>query len=333
MQHITLRGVGDTVMYIISDGKYPYPIQEVSPALAKFTGYTREEMIGQPQSIFHGPLTEDVVTRAMREAFKQGSRFESTITNYKKNGEPFTNKLWVDPVHDDDGNIKYFVSIVQDITCITKQCKKIIQSNKTFMSSHYTEEDLQLQTDQKSLDCALRVSLEMALVTHKDLMKNSNSKNILQEWVELVRNTLKKDSVCVLVTMLHNDHQQLIASSTPVYSLLHGKTRTTLQESICKGVFVDNTVDIVVASDVECVHVTDKIMEFTSEEHDLGTSLLIREMLDSRAVSCMCKSPLVCVVRKQSDGILEWSYCQIVHTCVFLIQTKADHLICAQLMG
>lgn len=133
MKHTLSHSIGDAVMYIISDNKYPYPIQEVSPALAKFTGYTREELIGQPPSIFRGPLTEDAVTRAMREALKQGKRFESTITNYKKNGGLFTNKLWVDPIYDDGEDdedhdtkiIKGFVSVVTDVTDTTQQAKQI----------------------------------------------------------------------------------------------------------------------------------------------------------------------------------------------------------------
>lgn len=128
MKHTLLSAVDGAIMYLESDGHPPYRIRRVSNRLLEFTGYSREELIGRAPSIFRGPLTEDAVTDAMCEALKKGERFEGVITNYKKSGETFVQRLWVDPIRDDDsGNITGFVSVITDVTNEVRQAEQITE--------------------------------------------------------------------------------------------------------------------------------------------------------------------------------------------------------------
>ena len=52
----------------------------------------------------------------LRDAVNQGQPCQITLTNYRKNGDPFVNYLSVTPVHNNSSQLTHYVGVQSDIT-------------------------------------------------------------------------------------------------------------------------------------------------------------------------------------------------------------------------
>lgn len=96
------------------------PLVYVNKAFTKITGYTSADAVGKNCNFLRGKATEEPPLATIKQALDALEPCQTTITNYKKNGEPFINSLSLQPVIELDGSVKYFVGVQQDIT-IEKQ--------------------------------------------------------------------------------------------------------------------------------------------------------------------------------------------------------------------
>ena len=65
------------------------------------TGYTLPEVVGQsPGRLLQGPMTEPDAVDRIRRGLARQEAFKASITNYRKNGEPYLCKLVVHPIFD-----------------------------------------------------------------------------------------------------------------------------------------------------------------------------------------------------------------------------------------
>lgn len=87
-----------------------------NPAFCNMTGYTPDELAGQNPNILQGPLTEESVIKKLRSALDEEREFAGSTINYRKNGRPYLVEWTISPVRNDNGNIRYFISIQKDIT-------------------------------------------------------------------------------------------------------------------------------------------------------------------------------------------------------------------------
>lgn len=91
-------------------------ITDVSQAFCDISGYSKEELIGQPHNaIQHDDMSKKVVN-TMWDTLKQGNVWQGEIKNKKRDGTPY----WVDalmvPILDKNGNTVGVKSIRQDIS-------------------------------------------------------------------------------------------------------------------------------------------------------------------------------------------------------------------------
>jgi PAS domain S-box-containing protein len=101
----------------VADATQPdIPITYVNPAFERLTGYSSDEIVGRNCRFLQGPKTEPDVVRQMREAVHAGRSFQSTLTNYRKDGTPFVNEVTISPVHDEEGKLTHFVGTQSDVT-------------------------------------------------------------------------------------------------------------------------------------------------------------------------------------------------------------------------
>jgi PAS domain S-box-containing protein len=111
------RGIFEDAAYAIGvadrDGKY----LEVNDALAELFGYERQEMIGLPFSAVTAPET---LERDLDQfnALVSGKRISIRIekTYMRKNGERFEAQLVSKAVYDNDGEFKFTIVLIDDIT-------------------------------------------------------------------------------------------------------------------------------------------------------------------------------------------------------------------------
>lgn len=84
------------------------PMIFVSDEFEAQTGYTSDEAIGQNCRFLQGPGTNPHAVEAIRQGLKAQTRFTIDILNYRKNGEPFLNRLRIRPIYDSEGRLMFF---------------------------------------------------------------------------------------------------------------------------------------------------------------------------------------------------------------------------------
>lgn len=88
----------------------------VNEAFTRMTGYTADEVIGQPPKFLHGPDSEKEELDKLTHAMQEWKSCEITVLNYKKNGDEFWNEISVSPVSDQNGQFTHWIAIVRDVT-------------------------------------------------------------------------------------------------------------------------------------------------------------------------------------------------------------------------
>lgn len=103
-------------MLITDAREADHPIVFVNDAFCRMTGYARADIIGCNCRFLQGADTDPITVAAIRTAIALGRSVEADILNYRRNGEPFWNRLLITPVNDESGQLTHFVSNSVDIT-------------------------------------------------------------------------------------------------------------------------------------------------------------------------------------------------------------------------
>lgn len=93
----------------------------VNDAFTRMTGYTAAEVIGRSPSLLQGPRTDKDELARLTQAIKDWSTFETTLLNYKKNGEEFWVNFTISPVADNTGWFTHWIAIERDVTHQTRR--------------------------------------------------------------------------------------------------------------------------------------------------------------------------------------------------------------------
>ena len=102
---------------IITDPKLPDdPIVYVNPAFERISGYPVDEVLGHNCRFLQGDDRDQPALDELREALGEESECRVILRNYRKDGTPFWNELYVAPVHDEEGRLTNFVGVQNDIT-------------------------------------------------------------------------------------------------------------------------------------------------------------------------------------------------------------------------
>jgi PAS domain S-box-containing protein len=102
---------------VITDSKVPdNPIVYVNPAFEEISGYTADEVMGRNCRFLQADDREQPALDELREALTEARECRVVLRNYRKDGTPFWNELYVSPVHDEEGRLTNFVGFQNDIT-------------------------------------------------------------------------------------------------------------------------------------------------------------------------------------------------------------------------
>ena len=111
-QSIWLQNVvaGTPIATVVSDPRQPdNPIIAMNSAFGELTGYHPDEVLDQNCRFLSGQGTEPWLTEKIREAVLRRTPVLVEILNYKRNGSPFRNAVMIAPIHDDGGDLLYFL--------------------------------------------------------------------------------------------------------------------------------------------------------------------------------------------------------------------------------
>lgn len=102
---------------LITDAKVAdNPFIFTNEAFCRLTGYERDEIIGRNCRFLQGPGTDPRTVARLRAAIGAADPIEIDIRNYRKNGEPFWNRLLLVPVCDAAGILTHFLANQVDVT-------------------------------------------------------------------------------------------------------------------------------------------------------------------------------------------------------------------------
>jgi PAS domain S-box-containing protein len=102
---------------VITDPKLPdNPIVYVNPAFEKISGYATDEVRGRNCRFLQADDRGQSALDELRVALREKRECRVVLRNYRKDGTPFWNELYVSPVHDDNGRLTNFVGVQNDIS-------------------------------------------------------------------------------------------------------------------------------------------------------------------------------------------------------------------------
>lgn len=102
---------------VVTDPRQPDdPMVFVNRAFLDLTMYEEKDLIGRNCRMLQGPETNPDTVAEVRAALAERRAIALDILNYKADGSPFWNGLYIGPIFDRDGELLYFFSSQMDIT-------------------------------------------------------------------------------------------------------------------------------------------------------------------------------------------------------------------------
>ncbi|HYH22645.1 MAG TPA: PAS domain S-box protein [Azospirillum sp.] len=127
---------------VITDARRAdHPIVFVNPAFTAITGYAADEALGRGGFLLHGADTDpDAATRIL-EAREAGRPVWVEILCYRKDGRPFWAKLNASPVHDAEGHLQAFVSVIDDVTARKEDERALVRARIEAEAANRAKDD------------------------------------------------------------------------------------------------------------------------------------------------------------------------------------------------
>ena len=120
---------------IITNPRLPdNPVVFANDSFCRLTGYEREEIVGRNCRFLQGADTDPVTKQALHDAVKSAQPIETDIRNYRKDGDPFWNRLLMAPVFDVDGRLVYFFASQVDVTIERERLSGLERDNAALMA-------------------------------------------------------------------------------------------------------------------------------------------------------------------------------------------------------
>lgn len=102
---------------ILTDPNLPdNPIVFGNKAFLDLTGYEESEILGRNCRFLQGAQTDRGQVIELRDAVERRESIALEILNYKRDGTPFWNAVFIGPVYDTSGNLLYFFASQLDVT-------------------------------------------------------------------------------------------------------------------------------------------------------------------------------------------------------------------------
>lgn len=105
-----VNAMGNAVV-IVDAKKADFPISYVNAQFETMTGYGRAEAIGRNCRFLQGTDTDQPELGRLRQALQRKQSCHVSLRNYRKDGSPFQNELYISPVFDANGELTNFIGV------------------------------------------------------------------------------------------------------------------------------------------------------------------------------------------------------------------------------
>ena len=91
-----------------------HPIVYVNAAFERLTGYLAAEVAGRNCRFLQGSNQDQAALTEVKEALRHDRPCVVEMRNYRKNGEPFTVRLQLEPLRDTRGRVRYYLGRLRE---------------------------------------------------------------------------------------------------------------------------------------------------------------------------------------------------------------------------
>ncbi|WP_019903666.1 PAS domain S-box protein [Methylobacterium sp. 77] len=118
---------------IVTDPNLPdNPIVFANRAFQEMSGYSAAELVGRNCRFLQGPATDPAEVARLRDSIAARRDVVVEIINYHRDGSPFRNELYVSPVFDPAGHLRYFFGSQLDVTRFRTEEGKLAESEARY---------------------------------------------------------------------------------------------------------------------------------------------------------------------------------------------------------
>jgi two-component system cell cycle sensor histidine kinase/response regulator CckA len=105
-------------------------IQYVNPAFERFTGYSRDEVLGKNPRILKSGAQPDEFYREMWATLLRGEVWSGHIVNKRKDGSKYQEEMVISPVRDTNGSVVNYAAVKRDTTLESQMEDQLRQAQK-----------------------------------------------------------------------------------------------------------------------------------------------------------------------------------------------------------
>ena len=127
---VILKAVQDTL--VISTTDLQGVITYANDLFCKLTGYSREELIGQPHNLVRHPSVSKEVSKDMWDTIQAGKIWTGIVPNVGKGGVVYVVDTTVQPIFDEAGNITSYISVRRVINDLMQNFDAVELSKEVF---------------------------------------------------------------------------------------------------------------------------------------------------------------------------------------------------------
>lgn len=106
------------------------PIVFANNAFLDLTLYEKEEVLGRNCRFLQGAQTDRGEVAKLRKAIESEGSIALELLNYKRDGTPFWNAVFIGPIHDASGKLLYFFASQIDVTRRRESDRTLLQTQK-----------------------------------------------------------------------------------------------------------------------------------------------------------------------------------------------------------
>lgn len=103
------------------------PITYASDGFVSVTGYSRKDIIPRNCRFLQGDLTDPSAPSRLRTAIYNCDETVELLLNYRKNGDPFWNLLYVSPLYNEQGEVSFFLGGQINCSTTIHSCNDILR--------------------------------------------------------------------------------------------------------------------------------------------------------------------------------------------------------------
>jgi len=173
-------------------------IEYINPRVTEITGYVLSDFAGTDLFNHHATHNSAEMVKEITETIASGNKWQGNTCHAKKSGELFWELTTISPIYDNEGHLKGYIKVAEDIT-EKKKAEEAIRK--------YSEELRESNASKDKMFSIIAHDLRTpfnGLLAFSDILSNdyeSLSKDEVQEYIEVIR-SLSRNTFNLLEKLL-----------------------------------------------------------------------------------------------------------------------------------